>query len=88
MAEAQTGASSRAPLGLIALNLGGPGSLDDVRPFLQRLFNDPEVLQIRWSPLRKFVAWSIAPSVGSDLLNEPGRGRVVKCHQVVLLPLA
>jgi protoporphyrin/coproporphyrin ferrochelatase len=53
-------AASRAPLGLIALNLGGPGSLDDVRPFLQRLFADPEVLQIRWSPLRKFVAWRIA----------------------------
>jgi len=62
MAVAQTGAALRAPLGLIALNLGGPGSLDDVRPFLQRLFNDPEVLQIRWSPLRKFVAWSIARS--------------------------
>jgi ferrochelatase len=60
--SAPTGGASRAPLGLIALNLGGPGSLDDVRPFLQRLFNDPEVLQIRWSPLRKFVAWSIARS--------------------------
>jgi ferrochelatase len=60
MPDAQTGAAARAPIGLIALNLGGPGSLDDVRPFLQRLFADPEVLQIRWSPLRKYVAWSIA----------------------------
>ena len=60
MAAPQTGAASRAPIGLIALNLGGPGSLDDVRPFLQRLFADPEVLQIRWSPLRKYVAWSIS----------------------------
>ncbi|HSY38317.1 MAG TPA: ferrochelatase [Polyangia bacterium] len=59
---ATMGAASRPPLGLIALNLGGPDSLDDVRPFLQRLFNDPEVLQIRWSPLRRFVAWSIARS--------------------------
>jgi len=47
-------------IGLIALNLGGPGSLDDVRPFLQRLFNDPEVLQIRWSLVRKLLAWWIA----------------------------
>ena len=60
MAVAQADAASRAPIGLIALNLGGPGSLDDVRPFLQRLFADPEVLQIRWSPLRNYVAWSIA----------------------------
>ena len=62
MSAAQSSAASHAPLGLIALNLGGPDSLDDVRPFLQRLFNDPEVLQIRWSPLRRFVAWSIARS--------------------------
>jgi ferrochelatase len=62
MTAAQTGAASRAPIGLIALNLGGPDSLDDVQPFLKNLFNDPEVLQIRWSPLRRFVAWSIARS--------------------------
>ncbi len=60
MPAAETTAAARAPIGLVALNLGGPGSLDDVRPFLQRLFADPEVLQIRWSPLRKYVAWSIA----------------------------
>jgi ferrochelatase len=60
MSAAQTSPPAGAPIGLIALNLGGPGSLDDVRPFLQRLFADPEVLQIRWSPLRKYVAWSIA----------------------------
>ena len=52
--------SADGPIGLVALNLGGPGSLDDVRPFLQRLFADPEVLQIRWSLLRNYVAWSIA----------------------------
>ena len=57
---AQATSVAHAPIGLIALNLGGPGSLDDVRPFLQRLFADPEVLQIRWSPLRNYVAWSIA----------------------------
>jgi protoporphyrin/coproporphyrin ferrochelatase len=63
MATAQAGdVAETPPLGLIALNLGGPGSLDDVRPFLQRLFADPEVLQIRWAPLRKYVAWSIARS--------------------------
>jgi ferrochelatase len=57
------GAGSRAPLGLIALNLGGPNSLDDVRPFLQRLFADPDVIQLGWmSPLQKLVAWSIARS--------------------------
>lgn len=44
---------------ILALNLGGPQSLDDVKPFLFRLFEDPEVLRIRWAPLRRFVAWLI-----------------------------
>jgi ferrochelatase len=56
-------AEAPAPLGLIALNLGGPDSLDDVRPFLQRLFADPDVIQLGWlSPLQPVVAWSIARS--------------------------
>lgn len=35
-----------APLGLLALNLGGPRTLDDVRPFLQRLFADREIIRL------------------------------------------
>jgi len=34
-----------------------------VRPFLQRLFADPDVIQLGWlRPLQKLVAWSIARS--------------------------
>lgn len=62
-APAQAQPEAKAPLGLIALNLGGPDSLDDVRPFLQRLFADPDVIQLGWMrPLQKLVAWSIARS--------------------------
>jgi len=39
---------ARAPLGLVVLNLGGPSSLDDVEPFLRRLFGDPDVIQLGW----------------------------------------
>lgn len=35
-----------APLGLLALNLGGPRTLEDVRPFLQRLFGDREIIHL------------------------------------------
>jgi ferrochelatase len=35
-------------LGLIVLNLGGPSSLEDVEPFLRRLFGDPDVIQLGW----------------------------------------
>ncbi len=47
-------------LGVLVFNLGGPESLRDVKPFLYRLFSDPEIIRIKWSPLRKTVAYAIA----------------------------
>ena len=47
-------------LGVLVFNLGGPESLRDVKPFLYQLFSDPEIIRIKWSPLRKTVAWLIA----------------------------
>jgi len=34
--------------------------LRDVKPFLYQLFSDPEIIRIKWSPLRKTVAYLIA----------------------------
>jgi ferrochelatase len=49
------------PLGIVALNLGGPGSLDEVEPFLRRLFGDPDVIQLGWArPLQPLLARVIA----------------------------
>jgi ferrochelatase len=47
-------------LGVLIFNLGGPETLADVKPFLYRLFSDPEIIHIKWSPLRKAVAYAIA----------------------------
>lgn len=47
-------------VGVLIFNLGGPESLRDVKPFLYQLFSDPEIIRIKWSPLRKAVAWLIA----------------------------
>jgi protoporphyrin/coproporphyrin ferrochelatase len=47
-------------LGVLVFNLGGPESLGDVKPFLYRLFSDPEIIRIKWTPLRKTVAYTIA----------------------------
>jgi protoporphyrin/coproporphyrin ferrochelatase len=47
-------------IGVLLFNLGGPETLRDVKPFLYRLFSDPEIIRIKWAPLRKTVAYSIA----------------------------
>lgn len=47
-------------VGVLLFNLGGPETLQDVKPFLYRLFSDPEIIRIKWAPLRKAVAYSIA----------------------------
>ena len=46
--------------GVLLFNLGGPETLDDVKPFLYNLFKDPEILRIRWGPLRNTLAYVIA----------------------------
>ncbi|MFZ5863518.1 MAG: ferrochelatase [Nitrospirota bacterium] len=53
-------AGSTAPLtGVVLFNLGGPDTLDDVKPFLQNLFSDPEVIPLP-PPFRQILAWWIA----------------------------
>ncbi|MFQ5800299.1 MAG: ferrochelatase [Candidatus Hydrothermarchaeales archaeon] len=46
--------------GVILLNLGGPDSLDGVRPFLFSLFSDREIIRLGPSFLQKPIAWVIA----------------------------
>ena len=47
-------------VGILLFNLGGPETLRDVKPFLYRLFSDPEIIHVKWSPLRKAIAYTIA----------------------------
>jgi protoporphyrin/coproporphyrin ferrochelatase len=46
--------------GVLLFNLGGPETLEDVRPFLFNLFSDPEIIQIKSQALRRSLAWTIA----------------------------
>ncbi len=46
--------------GILLFNLGGPETLADVKPFLYRLFSDPEIIHIQWTPARKALAYVIA----------------------------
>ena len=55
---------ARGPTGIVLLNLGGPATLDDVGPFLLKLFADREIIQLpfqRW--LGPFIAKRRTPTV-------------------------
>jgi len=49
-------------LGIVLLNMGGPKTLDDIRPFLYNLFVDPDIIDLPrlLKPLQKPIAWLIA----------------------------
>ena len=46
--------------GVILLNMGGPDTLDSVRPFLFNLFSDREIIRLGPAFLQKFLAWIIS----------------------------
>jgi protoporphyrin/coproporphyrin ferrochelatase len=47
-------------LGVILLNLGGPDSIQAVRPFLYNLFSDRQIIQLGPSFMQKPLAWLIS----------------------------
>ncbi len=47
---------------IVLLNMGGPNNLEEVSLFLKNMFNDPNILPIKNSLLRKFVAYLITVS--------------------------
>lgn len=46
-------------LAVVLMNLGGPDTLDAVRPFLRNLFSDPAIINLPW-PLRPLLAEMIS----------------------------
>ncbi|MFL6215126.1 MAG: ferrochelatase [Blastocatellia bacterium] len=52
--------SKRERVGVLLFNLGGPDTLDDVRPFLFNLFADPDIIRLPWRFLQKPLAWMIS----------------------------
>ncbi|MBA4372080.1 MAG: ferrochelatase [Thermodesulfovibrio sp.] len=47
-------------IGILLLNLGGPDSLEAVRPFLYNLFSDREIIRLGPSFMQKPLAWLIS----------------------------
>lgn len=70
--------SSKDPnSGVLLFNLGGPETLEDVRPFLFNLFSDPDIIRIKNRLLRHTLAWLIASTrqgKSRDLYRQIGGG--------------
>ncbi len=67
----------RIQTGVLLFNLGGPQTLEEVRPFLYNLFSDPEILRIRNDLLRRILASTIAAMrqrKSRDLYRQIGGG--------------
>ena len=100
--RAEDGAADRAanrpnggPTGIVMMNLGGPKNLDEVQPFLLRLFEDREIIQLPFqSWLGPFIARRRTASVqknyqdiggGSPILDWTelqGRGMVERLDEL------
>jgi ferrochelatase len=52
--------TSEERVGVLLFNLGGPDTLDDVRPFLFNLFADPDIIRLPWRAMQKPLAWLIS----------------------------
>lgn len=52
--------STEQRIGVLLFNLGGPETLDEVRPFLFNLFSDPDIIRLPWRALQKPLAWLIS----------------------------
>lgn len=71
-------------IGVVLLNLGGPDTLDAVEPFLNNLFNDPDIIDFTGSFLiRRWLAKQIstrrAPKV-AEQYKKIGGGSPLKAH--------
>ena len=56
-------------VGIVLLNFGGPWKLNDVKPFLYKLFVNPSVLVGVPSPLRQLLAFTIAQVKGPSSIR-------------------
>lgn len=57
-------------IGVLLINLGGPDSLDSVRPFLYNLFSDRDIIKLPVpSFLQKIMAWIIATARSKKVIE-------------------
>lgn len=75
----------RPPTAVVLLNLGGPGSQEEVYPFLRRLFADKEIIPLGplqskpWGGIGRFIANRRTPSIQAQYREmDTGGGSPIK----------
>ncbi len=64
---------------IVLLNLGGPDSLDAVQPFLENLFNDPDIFKLPFQKsLARFISKKRAPKVQEEYKLIGGKSPIGK----------
>src|SRR3989304_4697134 len=54
-------------IAVVLLNLGGPDSLEAVQPFLENLFNDPDIFRLPFQKsLARFISKKRAPKIQKE----------------------
>jgi protoporphyrin/coproporphyrin ferrochelatase len=68
-----------APTGVVLLSMGGPDSLDAVRPFLRNLFSDPLIFPVPGGRLlAPLIAWRRAPEARRYYERIGGRSPLIE----------
>jgi len=96
--------STRKRVGIVLFQLGGPDSLNTVEPFLNNLFNDPDIIPLGplnfiRGPLARYIARKRSPAVREryamigrrspiGLLTERQRSKLVAALQPYIEPVA
>src|SRR5437867_13117896 len=69
-----------ARVAVVLMNLGGPDSLEAVRPFLVNLFSDPAIIDLPGPlrrPLARLIAWCRTPVARKIYSRLDGRSPLV-----------
>ena len=71
------------PTAVVMLNLGGPATLDEVEPFLMKLFADHEIMPLPFQTgLGAFIAKRRAPKVRQRYAEIGGRSPILHWTRV------
>jgi len=67
---------------VLLLNLGGPATLADIKPFLRNLFSDRDIIRLPLQPLlARLIAWRRAPKVAPHYAAIGGGSPILRLTQ-------